>query len=346
MDMSGADDEQFCLRWNNYQSNLMSTFTSLLHQKALVDITLVAEGQAIQAHRVVLSACSQYFQTICTRFCESQPVVVLKDVSFNELQALLTYIYTGKLNVSRDMLAPLLKTAEALQIKGLVESSARPVKRSKDCSGPKVPEPTRQTKIAKDDKSGTRSRKDSQTHSDATYQTESTTTTTRQNISSPIQIQKQCNPSPIPHSFSTQGSYSSLSSLTPSSSNPSSESYTYIPVHSSADSLKVKIQKQKQPDPLAIYQSSSTESSYSSFSSLMASKLSSGSYTQIPARSSVQNLETTHDPQQICKVTTEVKMAEQQEGMEEGDCSADTAASTSLEHDIVYCMYCIQHLLV
>lgn len=54
--------QQFCLRWNNHQPNFISVFSSLLHNEALVDVTLAAEGRQLQAHKVVLSACSSYFQ--------------------------------------------------------------------------------------------------------------------------------------------------------------------------------------------------------------------------------------------------------------------------------------------
>lgn len=54
--------QQFCLRWNNHQPNFISVFTTLLNTESLVDVTLAAEGRHLQAHKVVLSACSVYFQ--------------------------------------------------------------------------------------------------------------------------------------------------------------------------------------------------------------------------------------------------------------------------------------------
>lgn len=54
--------QRFCLRWNNHQSNLLSVFDQLLHDEAFVDVTLAVEGQFLRAHKMVLSACSPYFQ--------------------------------------------------------------------------------------------------------------------------------------------------------------------------------------------------------------------------------------------------------------------------------------------
>jgi uncharacterized membrane protein YozB (DUF420 family) len=58
--MSAA--QQFCLRWNNHQPNFVTVFSSLLHSQVLTDVTLAADGQQIEAHKLVLSACSTYFQ--------------------------------------------------------------------------------------------------------------------------------------------------------------------------------------------------------------------------------------------------------------------------------------------
>lgn len=54
--------QQYSLRWNNHQPNFISQFTSLLNTQTLVDVTLSADGVQLLAHKVVLSACSTYFQ--------------------------------------------------------------------------------------------------------------------------------------------------------------------------------------------------------------------------------------------------------------------------------------------
>lgn len=47
-----ADDQEFCLRWNNHQSNLISAFHDLRVGEDFVDVTLACEGQSLQAHKV------------------------------------------------------------------------------------------------------------------------------------------------------------------------------------------------------------------------------------------------------------------------------------------------------
>lgn len=58
-----AQSQQYCLRWNNHRTNLLSVFDELLQNESFTDVTLACEGGTpIKAHRMVLAACSPYFQ--------------------------------------------------------------------------------------------------------------------------------------------------------------------------------------------------------------------------------------------------------------------------------------------
>lgn len=113
--------QQFCLRWNNHQPNFISVFTNLLTNETLVDVTLAAEGKQLQAHKVVLSACSTYFQALFTSNPCQHPIVILKDIKYNDLKTMVDFMYYGEVNVSQDQLPAILKTAETLKVKGLAE---------------------------------------------------------------------------------------------------------------------------------------------------------------------------------------------------------------------------------
>ncbi|XP_044262729.1 zinc finger protein 354A-like [Tribolium madens] len=114
--------EHYCLRWNNHQSNLLGVFSQLLRDESLVDVTLAcSEGHSIRAHKVVLSACSSYFQTLFVDHPSRHPIVILKDVRFAELRTLIEFMYKGEVNVEYCQLSALLKTAESLKVKGLAE---------------------------------------------------------------------------------------------------------------------------------------------------------------------------------------------------------------------------------
>jgi len=49
--------------------------------------------------QVMLSACSTYFDTILSQHDENKAIVILKDVKFSDIQALVSFMYKGEINV-------------------------------------------------------------------------------------------------------------------------------------------------------------------------------------------------------------------------------------------------------
>ncbi|XP_015171276.1 PREDICTED: broad-complex core protein isoform 6-like isoform X4 [Polistes dominula] len=118
-----VDTQHFCLRWNNYQSSITSAFENLRDDEDFVDVTLACDGKSLKAHRVVLSACSPYFRELLKSTPCKHPVIVLQDVSFNDLHALVEFIYHGEVNVHQRSLSSFLKTAEVLRVSGLTQQA-------------------------------------------------------------------------------------------------------------------------------------------------------------------------------------------------------------------------------
>ncbi|XP_026286103.1 protein tramtrack, beta isoform isoform X1 [Frankliniella occidentalis] len=141
-----ATAEQFSLRWNNFQSNMTSGFHALWEGEDLVDVTLAADGRFLQAHKVVLSVCSPYFKTLFKVNPCKHPIVILKDVAYKDLEALLQFMYRGEVNVCQEELGGFLKTAEMLEVKGLTGDDGQ---RS---SSPNSPMQQPQTLLAKQPK--------------------------------------------------------------------------------------------------------------------------------------------------------------------------------------------------
>ncbi|XP_056641217.1 protein tramtrack, alpha isoform-like [Diorhabda carinulata] len=117
--------QQYCLRWRYHHSNLQTMFSQLLEREAFCDVTLACEGRTIKAHKIVLSACSTYFETILSQYEEKDPILIMKDVKYIDIKCLVEFMYKGEINVEHCHLATLLKTAEELRIKGLAEVSWR-----------------------------------------------------------------------------------------------------------------------------------------------------------------------------------------------------------------------------
>lgn len=113
--------QAFCLRWNNFQTNMLDVFERLFLDERFVDVTLACEGQLIKAHKMVLSASSSYFQEIFTTTPCSHPVVIMKDVAAKDLRKILEFMYKGEINVSKQEIASVLTVAEVLHVRGLAQ---------------------------------------------------------------------------------------------------------------------------------------------------------------------------------------------------------------------------------
>lgn len=116
--------QQFCLRWNNYQKNLMNVFDELLQNESFVDVTLACDGNSIKAHKMVLSACSPYFQSLFFENPCQHPTIIMRDVKWPELKAAVEFMYKGEINVSQEQIEPLIRVAEMLKIRGLTDVNA------------------------------------------------------------------------------------------------------------------------------------------------------------------------------------------------------------------------------
>ena len=95
------DQQQFCLRWNDFQTNMVASFKHLRDEKSFCDVTLACDGQSTKAHKMILSACSPYFKALLEENPAKHPIIILKDVPFQHLTAILEFMYAGEVNVAQ-----------------------------------------------------------------------------------------------------------------------------------------------------------------------------------------------------------------------------------------------------
>jgi len=149
-----GSSEKFCLRWNDFESNISTSFRELRDDKELFDITLACEDEQIQAHKVILSACSPFFRHVLKRNKHDHPLLYLKGVKFAELQAVLNFMYQGEVNVAQEDLNSFLSVAEELKVKGLTQSNSKPSSpppakaRSRDPPRASTPPPPKRARIS------------------------------------------------------------------------------------------------------------------------------------------------------------------------------------------------------
>eukprot|EP00092_Neocalanus_flemingeri_P001417 GFUD01001513.1.p1 GENE.GFUD01001513.1~~GFUD01001513.1.p1 ORF type:complete len:332 (+),score=74.33 GFUD01001513.1:302-1297(+) len=134
--------EKFCLRWNDFERNISSAFRDIRDEKEFFDITIACEDEQLQAHKVILSACSPFFKNVLRRNQHQHPLLYLKGVSFRDMEAVLNFMYHGEVNVAQDDLNSFLQVAEDLRVKGLTQNdSINPVNEKKNTVNVQKPEP-------------------------------------------------------------------------------------------------------------------------------------------------------------------------------------------------------------
>ena len=118
--------EKFCLRWNDFESNISVAFREIREEKDFFDCTLSCGSRQIQAHKIILSACSPFFRSILKQNPHQHPLLYLKGVTFTDLQAVLNFMYHGEVNIAQEELNSFLAVAEELQVKGLTQNNPPP----------------------------------------------------------------------------------------------------------------------------------------------------------------------------------------------------------------------------
>ena len=120
-----ASSEKFCLRWNDFESNISSAFSELREDKDFFDVTLVCDEDQIQAHKVILSACSPFFRSVLKRNRHEHPLLYMKGTKYVDIVSVLNFMYHGEVNVAQEELNSFLAVAEDLKVKGLTQNDSK-----------------------------------------------------------------------------------------------------------------------------------------------------------------------------------------------------------------------------
>ena len=108
------------LKWNDFQKDISNSFQGLREKMDFCDVTLVCdEDKQIEAHKVILSACSPFFSSVLKRNKHSHPLIYMRGLKFKNLVAIVDFIYHGEANIFQEDLDGFLAIAEELKLRGL-----------------------------------------------------------------------------------------------------------------------------------------------------------------------------------------------------------------------------------
>ena len=115
--------EEFCLKWRGFHANYREYFKRLRDNQRFFDVTLATDdGRHIQAHKIILSAGSDFFDDIFMKSNHGNNMLVyLKGISSLHLEHVTDFIYRGETFVAEEQMQHFLKTARELHVKGLMD---------------------------------------------------------------------------------------------------------------------------------------------------------------------------------------------------------------------------------
>ena len=95
----------YFLNWSQHQANRTLAFNAFRDNQQFADVTLACDDdEQLEAHKVILSAASPFFQNILERNHHSHPLLYIRGSSKKNLSALLDFMYSGEARVPIDEL--------------------------------------------------------------------------------------------------------------------------------------------------------------------------------------------------------------------------------------------------
>ena len=116
--------EKLSLQWNDFQENIKNALGLLRLSTEFTDVTLVCQdGRQIEAHKVILIATSPFFQALLKGNRHSHPLIFMRGMNSDDLNAVVDFLYYGEANIYQENLENFLAIAEEFQLKGLTGSN-------------------------------------------------------------------------------------------------------------------------------------------------------------------------------------------------------------------------------
>ncbi|XP_014203704.1 zinc finger and BTB domain-containing protein 18.3 [Copidosoma floridanum] len=128
---------EYVLQWPGHAAYVTERFSGLLARQTLVDVTLICDEQKLRVHKLVLASCSLYFEEILAEDLGPEPIILLRDLNFSILKAMIEFMYCGETTVSHVYLPSLLAAARLFKVKeleSLVENMVGSITQSSNCN--------------------------------------------------------------------------------------------------------------------------------------------------------------------------------------------------------------------
>merc|ERR1712129_273017 len=141
-----SSSEKLCLKWNNFQENVTSSFGERRQDFEFSDFTLACEnGQQVEAHKVILASSSPFFLNLLRMNKHPHPLIYMRGLKSDILVAILDFIYCGEANIYQENLNSFLAVAEELKLKAVIGLGSE--NETEDLFGNHLPEKEKQRAV-------------------------------------------------------------------------------------------------------------------------------------------------------------------------------------------------------
>lgn len=109
---------EMSLKAQNHFEKIVMGLDDLRRKSLLCDYTLKADDESFAVHKIVMVACSDYFQAMLTsniKECKEK-TVELKGITANGLRIIVDFAYTGELKLNMPNVEDVLSAATHLQV--------------------------------------------------------------------------------------------------------------------------------------------------------------------------------------------------------------------------------------
>ena len=124
MDETGA-----VLEWKGFKATTGKAFQNLFDDQDFTDVTLACEDNArLEAHKVILSSCSEFFSKILRQNPNPHPLIFLQGVCLRDLELLKRFMYLGSTRVGFDRIDNFMEVSKRFLNQPSEDYFPKPVK--------------------------------------------------------------------------------------------------------------------------------------------------------------------------------------------------------------------------
>ena len=115
-----TEEAQYNIGWNTFKDHLQDSTKALFKSQRFTDVTLVSNDMIpIKAHKFILSGASSVLRRLLMMNQDAKPMLYLKGINCEDLQAILEFIYLGEASILSERLEDFMRSAEDLDIEEL-----------------------------------------------------------------------------------------------------------------------------------------------------------------------------------------------------------------------------------